>query len=267
MTVTAFATAGGRTIYMEEAGTGPALLALHGLGGGAYFFRGLAPLLASRYRTVAVDLPGTGRSSGTVPATMDSWIADLGALVRDAIREPVVVVGHSMGTILALKAWQAWPDWIRGLVFVGGLPEPRAVIKDRLAARAETVARHGLTGLGPQVSPANFSPRSLQKRAEVVGLFERTFETQDPAAYVASIHLLINGSARDAVSTVRVPSLSISGADDLYAPPDDVRAFAESVPGHKPPVVIPECGHLPFFEVPDRFAALVDEFLGQPSGD
>ena len=42
---------------VEDTGTGPAVLALHGLGGGAYFFRGLAERLQPGYRVVSVDLP------------------------------------------------------------------------------------------------------------------------------------------------------------------------------------------------------------------
>jgi pimeloyl-ACP methyl ester carboxylesterase len=261
MTPRRFTTAGGHAIHVEEAGTGPALLALHGLGGGAYFFRSLGALLEPHCRTVAVDLPGTGWSGGDVPRAMDGWIADLGELVRTFVREPVVIVGHSMGTILALKASQAWPDWIRGLVFVGGLPAARQPIRTKLASRAEAITEHGIGGWGVQMAPGVFAPESLRRRAELVGMFERLFEAQDPASYVACINLLITESAVDAVPAVRVPCLAITGANDLYAPPDDVHAFVRQIPGPPRHLVIPDCGHLPFLETPDVFARYVRAFV------
>jgi pimeloyl-ACP methyl ester carboxylesterase len=269
MTVTRFTTTAGHVIHVEQTGTGPALLALHGLGGGAYFFRSLGTRLDARCRTIAVDLPGTGWSRGGLPQSMDGWIADLGELVRTVIGEPVHLVGHSMGTILALKAWQAWPEWIRGLVFVGGLPEARQPIRTKLADRAERIRAEGMAGWGAQVSPGVFSPVSMQRHGELVGMFERLFEAQDQATYLACLRLLITESAADAVPTVTVPSLAIVGADDLYAPPDAVEAFVRALPDRPAPVVIPECGHLPFFEAPERFAALVDEFAhvtSRPAG-
>jgi 3-oxoadipate enol-lactonase len=265
-----FVAPSGREIFFEDTGAGRPVLALHGVGGGAYFFRGLADRLALQFRIVAIDLPGTGRSvpRDSSPAldaaslSMDGWVSDLGAFVDLQIGAPVIIVGHSLGTIVSLKCWEAWPASIAGLVFVGGLPEARPMIRERLTARLITVAEQGVRELGPTVSPGNFSSASIRSRPEVVGLFERTFEQQVPAAYSRSIEILLQSSATAIVPTVTVPVCSISGADDQYAPPDAVRAFLAELPS--PPrrvVVLPDVGHLPFFEAPEAFAKEVGECL------
>ena len=259
-----FAAPSGREIFVEEAGAGRPLLALHGVGGGAYFFRGVAPRLGSGWRVVAPDLPGTGRSTGAArELTLEAWIADLGALVRQRLDPPVVIVGHSLGTILALEAWRAWPEAIAGLVFVGGLPRTRPAIRERLTERIRLLATEGLDGWGPRVSPGNFSPAAFQQRPEVVGLFERLFELQRPDSYIRSVEILLAASAEDVVPTVAVPVASISGADDQYAPPDAVREFLSRLPRPPEPVILPEVGHLPFLEAPEAFARAVRAFLNE----
>jgi len=151
-----FSARSGNSIYVEEIGSGPPVLALHGIGGGTYFFHGFAKRLASRYRVFSIDLPGTGNSSAIKPVTLESTVADIGDLVADKIGEPVIILGHSFGTILALKAWETWPERIRALVFACGLPKVRPNVHERLSKRAADIAQNGIRGWGPKVSPGVF---------------------------------------------------------------------------------------------------------------
>lgn len=250
-------------MHVEDTGQGPTILALHGLGGGAWFFSGFARRLAPRHRILAVDLPGTGRSiaADRQPLSVDAWVADLGDLVVDRCDPPVVLLGHSLGTIIALHAWTAWPQHIRAMVFVSGLPEPRPLIRERLTARAEAVARTGLAGTGPGAVTANFSRRTIAHQPELTGLYERVFELQNPDVYVEWCRVLISASAVDALSGVQVPCLSITGAEDQYAPPEMVHAFMAQVPRSAGVQVMADCGHLPFLEQPQAFADAVAGFV------
>jgi 3-oxoadipate enol-lactonase len=256
-----FITSSGSAIYFEESGSGPAILAVHGLGGGAWFFTGLARRLGADYRIISIDLPGTGRSvapPGRV--SMAAWVADIEDVVLHRAGEPVVLLGHSMGTIIALHAADAWPGSIRASVFVGGLPEARPEIKDRLALRADTVTRHGIHGTGAAVASANFATVVRERQPELVGLFERLIDEQDPDTYARCCRILIGASASGLPAHVQVPCLSISGSEDQYAPPDLVTEFVRQLPDAEQ-AVLPECGHFPFLEQPDAFTAALRPFL------
>lgn len=249
-------------MYLEDAGAGRSVLALHGLGGGAYFFSGLARRLQPFCRILSVDLPGTGRSAAEGPPSIDNWVGRLGRLLDEQDAAPVVLLGHSLGTIVALHAYAAWPERIRGLVFAGGLPRVRPPIRERLRARLAVLeGARDLAGWGSSVSPGVFSPGTLARQPELVALFERLFEAQPLDAYVASMRVLLDADATHLAGTVRVPCLAVTGADDQYAPPEAVAAFVQGLPRPAALEVIEACGHLPFLEQPDAFARIVDAFL------
>jgi 3-oxoadipate enol-lactonase len=258
------------SLHVVDAGAGPAVLAVHGLGGGAWFFAPLAELLRHRLRLLAVDLPGTGRSAGTSgPMSIDGWVAELGDLIDERVpaSDQVVLLGHSMGTIVALQAWRAWPGRIRGLVLIGGLPRARPLIRDRLMERLAGLEHAGsLAGWGSKVSPGVFSPATFRANPKVVADFEAAFEAQPVDSYRRSIRVLLDADASGIAGTVTVPTLILSGADDQYAPPDLVHAFAAEFPAPPTVEILPDTGHVPFLEHPGRVAAAVAAFASGAAG-
>jgi len=247
------------TLYVEDSGTGTPILAIHGLGGGAWFFTELARELGHQYRLLAVDLTGTGRSAGT--PTINAWITDLAAVIAARTEEPVVLLGHSMGTIVALEACRAWQRRIRALVLAGGLPRVRPAIRERLSQRIAALdGASSLAGWGPRVSPGVFSPATARDHPEIVSHFERCFESETVDRYLRCTRILLDADASHLAPTVTVPTLVVTGADDQYAPPDLVEPFAATIPGATCEVV-PSSGHLPFLEQPTAFAAILSSFL------
>ena len=147
---------------VEDIGSGRPVLAIHGLGGGAYFFRSIAERLRHDYRIISVDLPTTPGCS------MAAWVDELGTIVDERVGGPVVILGHSMGTIIGLEAWRAWPEKLRGLVLVGGIPRVAAPhIHERLSERVQALRpATDLEGWGKRVSPGVFAAISFQRRPE-----------------------------------------------------------------------------------------------------
>jgi 3-oxoadipate enol-lactonase len=111
------------------------------------------------------------------------------------------------------------------------------------------------------VSPGVFSPSTFVERPEVIGAFERLFERQSVDAYIRCCRILLAADANDVVEAVTAPCLAVAGADDQYAPPEAMAAFTSRMPSAPQLEVIERCGHLPFLEQPDAFAAAVRSFL------
>ena len=236
-------------------------MALHGVGGGAYFFRGLAERLGMRYEVTATDLPPAPIAAGD-PVSVGNWAKGVAEIIDGVIGKPVVMVGHSLGTILGLEIWRRRPDLVRAMVFVGGLPEVREAVRTRLRERVVAIAAAGrMDGWGARISPGIFGRRALDEKPELVGLFERLLEAHDPEIYIRNVNALLAASATDVVPTVTVPCLSVSGTEDVYAPPDFVSAFIARLPQPCAQVLLDGVGHMPFFEAPDEFARAVGAFL------
>jgi 3-oxoadipate enol-lactonase len=270
-----FVEAGSAGVYIETwAGEeAPTLLCLHGLGGGTHFFGALGASLAraGQCRVIAIDQPGSGLTPLTGAFSFDA-VADLVVALAEPVKlargahggtQPLYLLGHSMGTILALEVIRRAPDLADGLIIVGGLPEPLPGARTRIRDRVDTIRQRGIAGIGAEVVAANFSRRSQAERPELTALFAKLFDRQDPLAYASTAGALAAWTARELPPLDRVPCLVITGEEDRYAPPDAIQAFARALP--PPPgtrvEIMPDCGHLPFLEQPAAFTALVSSFL------
>jgi pimeloyl-ACP methyl ester carboxylesterase len=253
----------GEPLHVEEYGAGRplTLVALHGLGGGGYFFAGMAHSLASGVRSLCPDLPGSGFSPrGDQPITFEHFANSVVQLIERKTNGPVALLGHSMGTIIALKVYARIPDRVGSLIFVGGLPAPLPEAQSRLRDRAALAQSAGMAAVAPTIVPIVFSRASLDAIPDKVAMFQRLLSLSDAEGYAQTATALADASAADVVSRVRVPCLCVTGTEDRYAPPAAVRRFADSLPGavyHE----LPGCGHMPFFEAPDAFTAIVQGFL------
>src|SRR6188474_2213677 len=100
-----------------EAGSGPNVALLHGLGGAATNWTLVAPALAERCRVLVPELPGHGGSSALPgpPERLDPYADRMAALLD----EPAVVAGHSFGAVVALRMAIRHPELIRGLLLSG----------------------------------------------------------------------------------------------------------------------------------------------------
>jgi pimeloyl-ACP methyl ester carboxylesterase len=116
------------------------------------------------------------------------------------------------------------------------------------------------------VSLGVFSKKSMAEMPEVTALFERLFEEQATESYTRIIDVLLAADLSAVVPTVSVPCAVLGGAEDSYAPPDALRAFAASLtalPAPCPVTVIEGAGHMAFYEAPEAFAHAVKTALAK----
>ena len=194
---------------------------------------------------------------------MASWLHDLATLIDERIQQPVVILGHSMGTILALEAWAAWPERIRGLIFVGGVPQVAPRIRERLSDRVRTLAgARDLAGWGKKVSPGVFSPATFRTPTGGRGRVRASVRDASPSVPTCVVARSCSrptpklSPAPSPFRAWRSPARTINTHRR-----NAVAEFIRQIPGPPPLEVIPDCGHLPFLEQPDAFAAVVKSFL------
>lgn len=102
-------------------------LLIHGLGSSSCFYKSITPSLKSTARCISLDTPGSGLSElGKTEQSLPSIAQDaVGLLDELQVREKVVVVGHSMGGIVASYIAAEYPDRVKGVVLIGPVnPDP-----------------------------------------------------------------------------------------------------------------------------------------------
>ena len=253
----------GVRIRSFEGGDGPPLLLVHGFGGSAWNFAELAPLLSGR-RLIIPDLPGHGGSSA-LPAASLAGFADV---VASLLEEPVDVLGHSMGGVVALRLAERHSALVRSVVLaaaagissstrlaeitiaLAGIVQP-----GRLAGRrADRVARSArlrrLVFGGFEVA----NPDLLSERAVHGFLLGPTMHTDALGAGLA----LAADDPRVDLERVRCPVLVLWGGRDRQVPLEDGFEYARRL--RAPLRVIADCGHLLIGERPDACARAVLQF-------
>jgi pimeloyl-ACP methyl ester carboxylesterase len=234
-------THGGRVHYAERgearAGASPVLL-VHGAGASSAIWMMTMARVARRAHVVAIDLPGHGpspRPAGGVAALSISAYRDaVGGLAATLCLGPSVLVGHSMGALVAIEAALAWPDKVRGLVLCGAAP--RLPVRDALLV---------LLRDEPARVPAWMAEHALSPgaRPPVRRGFIAAGIVTDPDVTLADFEAVRATDLGDRVGGLAGPVLWLDGADDgIVAPaagrPGEVRSL-EGV-GHLVPIEAPE---------------------------
>ena len=250
----------------EEA---PVLLLLHGTGAATHSWRGLAPLLATRFRVVAPDLPGHGFTRGR-PAGGLAMHA-MARAVRDLMAalnlDPAILVGHSAGAAIAIRmALDATPRAIVGLD-AALLPFPGlgALLFPSLARLlfVNPFAPHIFARMARiPGETGRFLARSTGSRidAEGVACYERLFAT--PGHCAGAMAMMADWDlaalARD-LPRLAAPLLLLHGDADAAIPLSNAREAAAMVTDARV-VVMTGRGHLAHEEAPDEVAALITPF-------
>jgi pimeloyl-ACP methyl ester carboxylesterase len=133
-------------------GASSALL-VHGAGASSAIWMMVMARLARASHVVAIDLPGHGASpnEGDAPVSLERYRDAAGALAGTLGPRPSVLVGHSMGALVAIEAALAWPDKVRGLVLCAAAPrlpvrdDLLALIRENHAGFPAWMAEHGLS--------------------------------------------------------------------------------------------------------------------------
>jgi 3-oxoadipate enol-lactonase len=251
----------GTRFFYEVAGDGLPLVFLHGLGGTSNVWHAQRGGLSKFFKVVALDLPGSGRSDKTDRQfTMERWVGQLAGLCDAAGLDKIVLVGHSMTTVLAQNFAAAHGKRLHGLVLCGPITELPPAGKDAFAQRAERVLSEGMIAVADAVLAGALTPATREANPALAGLVREMLLANDPSCYAAQCHALRNGSARADQANIKCPTLILVGDQDGVTPLANARAIAAAVAGARVRIV-PATAHLTMLERPELFNALLIEFL------
>jgi proline iminopeptidase len=232
--------------------------------------------LADEFRLLFYDARGSGRSADVPPYTHEQWVADLDELTRRLGIETFALLGHSYGGIVAQEYAIAHPERLRQLILVDTSPstvENEESIRRALAAGRPDIEEGWLRtlfegrvesdeqmrGMWESLLPLYFDgpydPGLPKQKADDTYFHYAThnyaFSVNNPAFDV-----------RDRLPQVRVPTLVMCGASDWITPLAKSQEIAALIPASRLEV-FDHSGHMPMFEEPERFQAVLRAFLSE----
>ena len=266
----------GHPVTYHQVGRGPAVLLIHGITSSSRTWRTVMPALAEHHTVIAPDLLGHGRSA---KPRGDYSLGGYASGLRDlmvALEIPsATVVGHSLGGGVAMQFAYQFPERVERLALVdsGGLgSEVSLVLRAATLPGAEYVlpllASGPLRGAGAALGSV-LGRVGLRASADVRGMAEGFESLGDGAARRAFVHTarsVIDPAGQRVDATDRlylaehVPSLIVWGDRDRMIPVQHGRDAHELMPGSRLEVFA-GAGHFPFNDDPERFVAVLADFI------
>ncbi|MBI3450171.1 MAG: alpha/beta fold hydrolase [Acidobacteria bacterium] len=252
----------GSAIRYVEAGTGEAVVLLHGLGGSRLSFSANLRALSARHRVVAVDQVGFGRSDKPpLDYTSATFVDHLSGFLRETGIDRASLVGNSLGGEVAMRFALRWPGRVARLVLVasGGI-------------RHDEGAEWGeVDPTPPTIDGMREFLLSLFHDAALVtdDLVRLAFENHEAYGDAATIRRFRDRRKQDQplreseLASIRAATLIVWGREDRLTPLSLGERLHDAIPGSRL-AVIERCGHLPQVERAAEFNSLVAGFLAEP---
>lgn len=249
--------------YVEK-GDGPPVLLIHGLAGDVSAWTPQIDALSSRYRVVAFDNRGAGKSSQVdEPVSTADLAADTIALIEQLGLAGAHVVGRSMGGAIAQIVALERPDLVRSLVLCASFAR-----LDPLGVRVLTNMRQVLEWRGSWADHARHSVQNFvgqdffNRQSEQVARIEGLIggETRLPACYIHQNFACLEHDTLPRLGEIRCPTLVIAGSSDPICSPTCTEWLADGISGART-IMFDGCGHFFLIEQPDRFMAELEGWL------
>jgi len=262
-------TANALDIYVQQAGQGPDVLLIGGLGDTVESWQFQLDGLADRYRLIAFDNRGAGRTAmPDGPVTVEAMADDAAEVLRGLDIPAAHVAGFSGGSIIAQELALRHPELVRSLV----LQSTWAVMDPYLRRWAQLIRWLVDAAPSEQAFLEWFFMFIYTPRANNDGTVDQIIDEmlafphkQAPRDTQRTLDAFLAHDTSHRLAQIAVPTLVLAGGLDMTSRPELCCAVAALIPDARYEVIEEE-SHQPFQEVPDQWNARVDAFWRELEG-
>ncbi|GGO71763.1 pimeloyl-ACP methyl ester esterase BioH [Bowmanella pacifica] len=253
-------------LHSDVVGTGPKILLLHGWGLNSEVWQPLIERLQGSFQFVLMDLPGFGHNHQSVP---DSYDLDaLTALVAQQLKEPMIIMGWSLGGLVAQQLALNYPALVRALICVTSTPKFLAT-DQWPGIKAEVLKAFAMQlRSDPHKTIERFlaiqALGSERAKADIQNLKTLLVKRPSPSkvALASGLAILEQADLCEKICTIGCPTLRIYGRNDSLVP----KATLELVEHLQPKassMLFPAASHAPFISHADEFANAIRDYLAK----
>ena len=282
-----FVTVNGSALFYHVVGKGAPIVIVHGGPGLDHTY--LLPqmdALAKRHKLIFYDQRASGRSSNVVDTnsmTMEDFVKDLEG-IRKAFRiQKMNLLGHSWGGLVAMFYAVEYPENLNSLVLLNSTPASSAMRDQSFGVMARRTSRPDSIAQAALVITEGFRDRDPATMAKFFRLLFRasfcdsrfadsltlTFDTSyatksKTIQYLSKDRDIAAYDLFPRLKVIHCPTMIVTGDHDIVASGANERLH-QSIPGSTL-IVLRNCGHFPFIEVPTEFFPLIETFLRSAGG-
>lgn len=246
--------------YSDQGGhDAPTIVFANSLGTDFRIWDDVVDRLGAGFRFVRYDKRGHGLSEATpAPYRIADHLDDLASLLDDLNVSGAIVVGVSVGGLIAQGLAASRPDLVKALVLCDtGHKIGTAEIWN---GRIDAIEKGGIASISDAILERWFSAAYRSEGNADFKAYRNMLERTPVAGYVGTAAAIRDADFTESTSKLTLPTLCVVGEEDGATPPDLVRELAGLIDGAQLEV-IPRAGHLPCIEQPVRLAGLISDFL------
>jgi len=251
----------GLDIHHEVQGEGPPIVFVHGLGATSNVWHAQRVTLSKYYRVIVYDRSGCGRSQrARDDYSIDAWADELAGLLDYLAVPSAVVVGHSLGSMVAQRFAGKYAKRTRALILAGAEAELPPDARQALTERARVIEAQGLlAAVGPWLASA-LSAATREANPALAGLLREMYLSNDARTYALQCLALRDGDVRVEHASIACPTLLTVGDQDPVTPLSWQRQIAARIADSRIRI-IPGTSHMTMLEAPAVFNTVVLDFL------
>jgi 3-oxoadipate enol-lactonase len=254
---------GDLTMNVVVAGAGRPIVLIHGLGWDHTLWGRQIERLKEHYRVVAGDTRGHGETDkpdGTY--SIKQFTADWEALLERLATGPALIVGFSLGGMIAQRLALVRPDLVGALVLVNTTCTVPSSGREHMDGRLAAMKAKGARAAAELAASSVFSEAWRDAHPEQLAEFIEWRAAQDQNALRAVMHAASDFDISAELSQLNVPALVVTALGDTLMVPAAQAPLATLIPGAKQ-VHVPQSGHMLPIENAIVFDSILDDFLAQ----
>ena len=256
---------GVREIGYDDAGTGKAVVLLHGHPLNRSMWSAQTEALQANYRIVCPDLRGYGETAAVSDvSTMSEMAQDVAALLDFLKLETVILGGLSMGGYAALEFYNLFPTRVSALVLADTkAASDTEVARQKRFETAGKIEKEGIEPLAEEMLPKILAPATRSSKPEIAGRVRQMMLATNPTGAAAALRGMAERSDHTKLlAKICVPTLVIVGEADELTPPAEAEKMNRAIKDSRL-VKISNAGHLSPLENGAEFNSALLNFLSE----